>query len=78
MAERAMSQGYQATADEAEKVPTQRKPSAFNRRRSTVPDAPAAMFDASELSVADRRLAELGYAQVGALIFTILQLYHAD
>lgn len=67
MAQRAMSEGYQATPDEAEKGPTQRKSSAFNRRKSSaVPDVPAAILEASELSVADRRLAELGYVQVGA------------
>ena len=76
MAERAMSQGYQATADEAEKVPTQRKASAF-KRKSTVPDVPAAIVEASELSVADRRLAELGYVQVGTPTITRLQS-HTD
>ena len=75
MAERAMSEGYQPTADEAEKVPTQRKASAFNRRKSSaVPDVPAAILEASELSVADRRLAELGYVQVGVPSFTIIAM----
>ena len=67
MAERAISEGYQATAEDAEKAGTKRRASAFNKRKSSAaPDVPPAIVEAHELSVADRRLAELGYVQVGA------------
>ena len=74
-----MSEGYQPTAGEAEKGATKRKGSAFNRRKSSaVPEVPEAIVEAHELSVADRRLAELGYVQVGAPTMKTLQLHHAD
>ena len=78
MAERAMSEGYQTTAGEAEKGATKRKGSAFRRKSSAVPEVPEAILKAHELSVADLRLAELGYVQVGAPTMKTLQLHHAD
>lgn len=79
LAESAMSEGYQTTVGEAEKEGTKRKGSAFNRRKSSaVPEVPEAIVEAHELSVADRRLAELGYVQVGAPTMRTLRLHHAD
>lgn len=53
--------------DAESKGATKRKGSAVNRRKSSAAaDVPAAIVEAHELSVADRRLAELGYVQVGA------------
>lgn len=45
---------------------TARRKSAYARRRSSavVDETPAAIVEASDLSVADRRLAEMGYVQV--------------
>ena len=50
-----------------------RRKSAVGRRKSSavVTETPAAYVEASELSVADRRLAEMGYVQVSC-IFHIL------
>ena len=49
---------------------TGRRKSAFARRKSSavVDESPAAVVEASALSDADRRLAEMGYVQVGSLI----------
>ena len=46
--------------------PTGRRKSAFARRKSSavVDEAPQAVVEASALSAADRRLAEMGYVQV--------------
>ena len=67
MAERAMSEGYVQPSEAERGEATMRKGSVFNRRKtSAAPEIPAAILEAQELSVADRRLAELGYAQVGA------------
>ena len=46
-----------------------RRKSAFARRKSSavVDEAPAAVVEASALSDADRRLAEMGYLQVSRL-----------
>ena len=45
-----------------------RRKSAFARRKSSavVDETPAAVVEASALSDADRRLAEMGYVQVGS------------
>jgi len=48
---------------------TGRRKSAYARRKSSavVDDAPAAIVEASDLSDADRRLAEMGYVQVSCI-----------
>ena len=50
-----------------------RKSSAFRDRKLSVVDPKAAVMEASELSDADRRLAEMGYVQVRLLV---LQCFH--
>ena len=49
---------------------TGRRKSAFDRRKSSavVDETPAAIVEASALSDADRRLAEMGYVQVSSLL----------
>ena len=55
--------GAQVVNDNA----ARRRQSAFARRKSSavIEETPAAVVEASELSEADRRLAEMGYVQVG-------------
>lgn len=52
---------------------TGRRKSAFNRRKSSavVDESPAAIVEASALSDADRRLAEMGYVQVCSRINSV-------
>lgn len=54
------------SASAFEDAPTGRRKSAFARRKSSavVDETPAAIVEASALSDADRRLAEMGYIQV--------------
>lgn len=54
------------TGSNMDDMQTGRRKSAYARRKSSavVDETPAAIVEASELSVADRRLAEMGYVQV--------------